>query len=150
MILHKQLLLNCKATKNGRYYTEHTLKSIALQSDNLYDIKYFGILGTTDTATVPLNKAAFRVFNCIIENGCLYGDIEVLNTPEGDTLKDVIDSVVFRPQGIVDHYPNDSTLGALNLLGGNVRIDEDFVYTLVCFNAIHKSKDSLNLDYEQV
>lgn len=141
MILRDQLILNTKPNKNRRRYTIEALESIVKQILN-DQAQNLGTLGTVDTFTTPLNKVAFRYFNPRIEEESLYVDIEILDTPSGRDLKNMLDSVVFRVCGTIEHAsPAEPWDQMRYLLKINLLVGGD--YKLTTLNAINKDEDSL-------
>lgn len=111
---------------NGRIYTKEALeKAVELFKDNQETM--FGQIGEMEHfSPVDLSKVSHRVNSLIVEDDLLIADIDVLPTPEGDKLKDLLKYVVFRP----------SIIGNINE-NKEVEIKE-----LVTFNVIPKETDS--------
>lgn len=130
MILKRILLLNTNQTNNNRCYTIESLQSIADQINESPTHKKFG-RNKYESAILTLSEASFTVSNAVIENNSLYIDIEVLSTPAGEELKNMINEVAFRPMTMI---PSDEDY---KIISSKLT----YLYTA----AIEKSTDALNL-----
>ena len=84
-----------------------------------------GRLGYPDGELLEAD-VSHHVSHFAIEDGCLVGEVEILNTPAGDKLREILDSVVFSPRSI--GYVHN---------GGLVTIDR-----IDCVCAIPKADDA--------
>jgi len=101
----KELILNNKPTKAGRIYdTEILLKladqindGIILGRNDFPDLDH--PLQKEEAYVVRLSKVAFSITDGIVYNNALYANVEALDTPEGNTLKALLQNseIVFRP-----------------------------------------------------
>lgn len=107
MKLEKQLILNTRPTLNGRMYPLKVLEQIRDQINSNDPSINIGTLGYPEGLDISLTDAAFTYTNAVIENDCLYVDIQILSTPDGEKIKHQIEvdqrvgvsSRVFRPAG---------------------------------------------------
>ena len=142
MILKDQLILNTKPNKNRRRYTVEALESIRSQILMSDPSRNLGTLGTIESFTIPLSKVAFAYSNPRIEEESLYVDVEILGTPQGEELKSLLDSVVFRTCGTIEHpSPAEPWDTVRYLLNVDLVVGED--YKLITLNAINKGEDAL-------
>jgi hypothetical protein len=148
MKLNKQPILNTNATLNNRRYTLEVLVSIKDQIIEMSSKESaFGTLGydseALEKATVNLSKVAFGFSNPLIENETLYVDIEVLETPEGEVLRSLLESKMdlrFRTSGmasLVGEMPQE----VHNLLDVPKHVSPD--YKLIGLAAINPEEDAL-------
>lgn len=114
---------------NGRMYTDECLEQMitAFKEKQLGGVPMFGELGyPEESAFTSLDNVSHQITELYAEGDTLFAELTVLDTPKGEVLKTIMDSVVFRPRTI-GHVNDDST----------VRID-----TLISFDAIDKETDS--------
>ena len=93
--------------------------------------RIFGELGHPDCLDVNLSHISHTIENIKMENGILYGDIKILNTPRGNQLDALFDAqlMIFRPR-ITFERATDGTKK---------------LYKIHTFDAISKSDDCFNL-----
>ena len=116
----RQLLMKFNTVnQNGRMYTKDSLMPY-LKDDIL------GGIGYDQDSIINLKNVSHKVSNLTIENDELWGDIEILDTKEGELLKTIINEVVFRPKGV-----------------GEINEKQEVVnYSLISFDAVSKDKDA--------
>jgi hypothetical protein len=140
MKLEKQLVLNTEVTKNNRRYNTEVLVSIRDQINNP-DRNNLGTMGYQESTVVELNKVGFSYSNAVVENESLYCDITILDTPTGESIKSLLEDLVFRPAGQAT-IKGGMPVETLNLLKVPNLVNTD--YSLVCISAISKSDDAVN------
>jgi hypothetical protein len=140
MKLEKQLILNTEVTKNNRRYNTEALVSIRDQINNP-DRNNLGTMGYPESTLVELNKVGFSYSNAVVENESLYCDITILDTPTGESIKSLLEDLVFRPAGQAT-IKGEMPVETLNLLKVPNVVNTD--YSLVCIFAISKSDDAVN------
>lgn len=96
--------------KNGRIYTKEALERMIAQFEERKNLTgcFFGELdypessGREDFTTVLLTNVSHNVKKMWIEEGVLYGEIQILQTPAGEKIKELLQnqSVVFRSRAI--------------------------------------------------
>jgi hypothetical protein len=121
-----QLMRLNHLNKNGRIYTPESLEKFLEKGK-----EYYGEIGYPQSTIVDLGKVSHRVHDLRIEDDILVGEVEILSTPNGKTLKSILSEVVFRPRG----------MGNVNEQSKQV---EDF--QLLSFDAIPKDQDVFNLN----
>jgi len=150
MKINKTLIMNMLPTLNGRQYTLSVLESIRNQINSRDVVENIGVLGTGTLGVdiVSLHSAGFNYSNAIIENDCLYCDIELLKTTAGDTIKDAlnatcVDNIAFRPAGIgtIESQGDEQMKSLLDIPPKIMNVNED--YKLISITAIPKSDDAL-------
>lgn len=114
--------------ENGRCYPIEILYKIKHQINAKGSI-YGQLSHPEQGGPIDLNKASHEIIDVSIEDNVLYVDVKILDTPEGNILFSVIDSVVFRPNGY----------GSLNEDGVHVNIDD---YEIISFDAVLAREDS--------
>jgi hypothetical protein len=90
--------------KNGRIYTTEAVQA-AIEQTKGRDI--FGSIGYPDdfNGTVNLERVSHRAVNIRIEDGDVFADIKIMNTPNGKILKQLEGADVplhFRPAGFAN------------------------------------------------
>ncbi len=107
----------------------------------------FGTIGydyeSLEKCIINPSKIAFGFSNPLIENETLYVDIEILETPEGQLLRSILESQMelrFRPGGMgsLDGEMPQEVHNLLNV-PKNVSLD----YKLISLYAINPSEDAL-------
>lgn len=109
--------------KNGRIYPyQTTIKAIKKYKKEYIDNnKAFGILGILNSSEIPLNLISHKITRLWEENNKGYAEIEILNTPKGKHLQELVNTIGSRlrliPCGIgnIDENSNvtDFTLSAI-------------------------------------
>jgi hypothetical protein len=140
MKLEKQLILNTEVTKNNRRYNMEVLESIRDQINNP-NRNNRGTMGYPESTVVELNKVGFSYSNAVVENESLYCCITILETPTGESIKSLLEDLVFRPVGQAT-IKGEMPVETLNLLKVPNVVNTD--YSLVCISAISKSDDAVN------
>lgn len=83
--------------QNNRVYTrEVALKAI----EDFKSQKIMGCLGMPPDGHVQLSLASHLASNFVIQNNSLCCDILILDTPQGNVLRNFVDNVEFRTAGI--------------------------------------------------
>ena len=142
MKLEKQLILNTQPTLNSRVYPLAVLEQIRDQINSNDASVNIGTFEYPEGLEFSLSKAAFTYSNAIIENDCLYADIQILSTPDGEKIKYQLEvgvsSRVFRPAGqaTLDDELSDSQL----TVGGD--------YRLIAIASISKEEDAVQTNEE--
>jgi hypothetical protein len=114
-----------KPNKNGRVYPLHVLKK-AVEESNQGEI--LGHLDMPEDGKVHLQDVSHMCHNFEIKDGFFQCEIEILDTPKGKILKNIINDVEFRTVGI----------------GNLLKVNEDEIlviddnYKLTCVNAIEQ------------
>lgn len=110
MILKEQCIVKFnKPNKNGRIYSSHCFNlDDPIIQERLKTGTLFGELGFPEydrVETTDLTKVSHRVVNLYKKEDGLYADIEILETPNGKVLEDIINKgnqVSFRTRGSGD------------------------------------------------
>ena len=113
--------------KNNRIYSKEILRKIVEDFEKLPDRTLMGQLGMSEDSVVHLANVSHLVKNLYMsDQDELLADIEVMNTPSGVKLVEMIDqgNVVFRMQGV----------GNAESVDGNNVIQEN--YKMITINAI--------------
>ena len=98
--------------QNGRIYPAHVLEREVRNYQKLInERRSMGALDHTDSSIIELDTVSHLVTEARIENGVVYGTIEILPTPKGDILRSLIDSNV--------------TVGISSRGVGSTKADED-------------------------
>lgn len=113
MILKEQCVVKFnKPNKNGRIYSEDCFNlDDPIIQERLKTGTFFGELGfPEDRLQTDLTKVSHRVINLYKKEDGLYADIEILETPNGKLLEDIINKgnqVSFRTRGSGDLIPRE-------------------------------------------
>jgi hypothetical protein len=117
---------------NERIYTEEAVNEMVnqfMEKRNTNGV-FFGQMGFPEDMEVNLSKVSHNVERIWVENNTLYGEINILDTPKGKELKNIMseidNSIVFRSRSI----------GTVNE-DGTVNIQK-----IISFDAIPKDQDS--------
>jgi hypothetical protein len=131
MKITTELLKIGEKNLNGRIYTEEAVNEMVNQfmwKRNTNGV-FFGQMGFPEDMDVSLSKVSHSVERIWVENNTLYGEIRILDTPEGNKIRDIMAevdrSVVFRSR----------STGSVNE-DGTVNIEK-----LISFDAIPKDQD---------
>jgi hypothetical protein len=114
---------------NGYMYTEDAIKNaIEDYKKKIEEGQSFGELGypESDASVTDISRISHKVTEVEIKDKVLYGTIEILDTAMGNSLKTIIDDVVFRPR----------SLGLIND-DGTATVEK-----IISFDAILKDTDS--------
>lgn len=120
-----------KPNKNGHIYPKEVIEEIVEKFNNL-EKPMFGHLGYPSTTIFDIDdttqQPSHKITSVREEDVNLIGDIEILDTPNGDILKSIIDGSVIRP-----------------LVEGSVNEDGTINVTKIrSFDVIPKSNDAFN------
>lgn len=86
---------------NNRIYTKKEVEPCLISlKEKIRDGVLFGELGYPENYDVSLREASHKILDLYIEDDYLIGVIETLNNSSGHVLKELIDTVVFRPSSI--------------------------------------------------
>ena len=86
---------------NDRIYTKKEVEPCLISlKEKIRDGVLFGELGYPENYDVCLREASHKILDLYIEDDYLIGVIETLNNSNGLVLKEIIDTVVFRPSSI--------------------------------------------------
>lgn len=103
--------------KNGNMYTKECLEHI-VESINKSDPPIFGTVGYPDPdqindINVNLKDVAFKVENATLKDNQVFADIQVLETPKGEVLKEVLEhsNPAFRTKSLILSDHHDDELG---------------------------------------
>lgn len=128
-----------KENLNGRIYTRECVENMIEQFNRKFGQQgyFFGETGIPDSTTVSLSKISHNVTKIEIQGNKLLGDIQILNTPQGEFLKSFIKEslkdyisllieitnpkvpIVFRPRSIGSVNP-DKTIEITELISFDV------------------------------
>ena len=124
----KQTLMKLDTlNKNGRIYTTESVnKAIQEANDKSEKGQLLGELGYGNVVDIDLKNVSHKISELKIEDNSVVGEIEILDTPSGNKLKDILDQVVFRPRGT----------GNINDKG------EVENFKIISFDAISKHEDA--------
>jgi hypothetical protein len=123
-ILQKAETLN----QNGRIYPKPILEREVRNYQKLIDEnRALGECDHPDTAVVELKNTSHIVREAYMQGDVVYGTIEILPTPSGNIIKDLISSGVTL--GI-----SSRGVGSVQNVGGNTIVQEDF--QLICFDMV--------------
>ena len=123
-ILQKAETLN----QNGRIYPKPILEREIRNYQKLIDEnRALGECDHPDTAVVELKNTSHIVREAYMKDDVVYGTIEVLPTPSGKIIQDLISSGVTL--GI-----SSRGVGSVQSVGGNTIVQEDF--QLICFDMV--------------
>jgi len=123
-ILQKAETLN----QNGRIYPKPILEREIKNYQKLIDEnRALGECDHPDTAVVELKNTSHIVREAYMKNDVVYGTIEILPTPSGKIIQDLISSGVTL--GI-----SSRGVGSVQNIGGNTIVQEDF--QLICFDMV--------------
>lgn len=131
MKITTELLKIGEKNLNGRIYTEEAVNEMVNQFTWIRNTNgvFFGQMGFPEDLDVNLSKVSHSVERIWVENNTLYGEIRILDTPEGNKIRDIMAevdrSVVFRSR----------STGSVNE-DGTVNIEK-----LISFDAIPKDQD---------
>lgn len=90
------------ADLNGTIYTKEELQDAVNKIDR-------ELLGTLKPMhPIDLRDTAFRIHNLTLEDDGLYGEIDILETPAGNTLKAILPSTRFSLVGTGVVQPDDT------------------------------------------
>lgn len=127
--------------KNGRIYDESNI-NINEISNALY-----GEIGLQDSHQISLSNVSHITTNLEIINGILYGQVEILSTPQGNILKNLINesTVIFRPRG-TGEVNSDGTISDYKLISFDAIIDHEdsFDKTILRKEKIEKIMKRIN------
>tara|TARA_B100000035_G_C21025338_1_gene565942 strand:- start:843 stop:1445 length:603 start_codon:yes stop_codon:yes gene_type:complete len=123
-ILQKAETLN----QNGRIYPKPILEREIKNYQKLIDEnRALGECDHPDTAVVELKNTSHIVREAYMQGDVVYGTIEILPTPSGKIIQDLISSGVTL--GI-----SSRGVGSVQNIGGNTIVQEDF--QLICFDMV--------------
>jgi hypothetical protein len=123
-ILQKAETLN----QNGRIYPKPILEREVRNYQKLIDEnRALGECDHPDTAVVELKNTSHIVREAYMQGDVVYGTIEILPTPSGKIIQDLISSGVTL--GI-----SSRGVGSVQNVGGNTIVQEDF--QLICFDMV--------------
>jgi len=123
-ILQKAETLN----QNGRIYPKPILEREIRNYQKLIDEnRALGECDHPDTAVVELKNTSHIVREAYMKDDIVYGTIEILPTPSGKIIQDLISSGVTL--GI-----SSRGVGSVQSVGGNTIVQEDF--QLICFDMV--------------
>ena len=123
-ILQKAETLN----QNGRIYPKPILEREVRNYQKLIDEnRALGECDHPDTAVVELKNTSHIVREAYMQGDVVYGTIEILPTPSGNIIKDLISAGVTL--GI-----SSRGVGSVQNVGGNTIVQDDF--QLICFDMV--------------
>jgi hypothetical protein len=146
MKLYKQLLLNTEVTLNNRRYPLEVIESIRDQINSRDEDRNLGTVGYEENLEIDLSKVAFKYSNAVIENNALYVDIEMLDTPLGKSLNEVLGDMRFRPAG-TGTFDGGMPVETMNLLKVPSRVSMG--YKILSVAAINPSEDALQMPKDE-
>lgn len=81
--------------QNGRIYPSHVLeREIRNYQKLINERRSLGALDHTDSSIIELDTVSHIVTEARLENGIVYGTVEILPTPKGDILRSLVESNV--------------------------------------------------------
>tara|TARA_R110002020_G_scaffold216994_9_gene424830 strand:+ start:1001 stop:1648 length:648 start_codon:yes stop_codon:yes gene_type:complete len=113
---------------NGRIYNKETLsREIQKYQDAIRDRRSLGELDHPDDSVINLKNASHLVSKMYWDGDNVMGKIEVLNTPSGQILKELVKSGV--KLGI-----SSRGMGSVKQVNGDTMVEDDF--QLICFDIV--------------
>jgi len=113
---------------NGRIYRKETLqREIEAYQGAVRDRRALGELDHPDDSVINLKNASHLITKMWWDNDNVMGKIEVLNTPSGRILKDLLGSGI--KLGI-----SSRGLGTVKEVNGDTMVEDDF--QLICFDMV--------------
>ena len=113
---------------NGRIYGKETLsREIQKYQDAIKDRRSLGELDHPDDSVINLKNASHLVSKMYWDGDNVMGKIEVLNTPSGQILKELVKSGV--KLGI-----SSRGMGSVKQVNGDTIVEDDF--QLICFDIV--------------
>jgi hypothetical protein len=101
MILEKiKVIESDNPTPTGRIYPSNVVEKMYKKIAAAGPHERFGEMGMPESHTVNLSNVAFTYENPFLEDGNLYVDIHILETPKGKELKEMVGDMVFTTAGI--------------------------------------------------
>lgn len=132
MKLKTELLKIGVKNLNERIYTEEAVNEMVnqfMEKKNSIGV-FFGQMGFPEDMEINLSRVSHDVERIWVENNILYGEIRVLDTPEGEKIKNIMSGIEDRP--IVFRSRSAGTVNE----DGTVNIQK-----LLSFDAIPKDQD---------
>lgn len=116
--------------KNGEVFSKEALESMYKSIEN---DKIIGQLGSIkQSGGVELSKATHLIKNPTMENDSLMAEIEFLETPWSEQLKEILltfddelDSITFKPEGDGDVDPSTNKIYNYSLNSVNIFIEQN-------------------------
>jgi len=134
-VLRCERIVPDEPNMNRRIYSSAVLKSMVQQVEKKisYGV-FFGRLGTSEQTKVRMTDVAFRVSKVRIEeDGHLGADCEILNTPKGVELENMMETL-----GVDGFEIVPCGVGSTTVIDGNHVIGED--YRIAAFDIEPKIK----------
>ena len=114
--------------QNGRIYPLHILeREVRNYQKFIVEHRALGELDHPDSSVINLKNASHMITEAYIDKGTVYGSIDVLNTPSGKILQDLIDGGV--KLGI-----SSRGVGTTAKKGDYVEVQDDF--QLICWDMV--------------
>ena len=115
--------------QNGRIYPSHVLEREVRNYQKLInERRSLGALDHTDSSIIELDTVSHIVTEARLENGVVYGTVEILPTPKGDILRTLVESnitVGISSRGVGSTKPDGD---------GYQVVQEDF--QLICWDFV--------------
>jgi hypothetical protein len=135
-IIKSTIIIADMPNKNNRIYPRSVLEKIVNDFDNESD--NLGQLGTPDDwNSTHIEEASHVVKNLRIEGNKLVADIQIMDTPAGKRLSNLIEGKDFRPRGT----------GSLETKNGVHVIQDD--YKLISIDALSSEKAFWKIDRDK-
>lgn len=113
---------------NGRIYGKETLsREVQKYQEAIKDRRSLGELDHPDDSVINLKNASHLISKMYWDGGNVMGKIEVLNTPSGQILKELVKSGV--KLGI-----SSRGMGSVKQVNGDTIVEDDF--QLICFDIV--------------
>lgn len=117
----KILELDSTNTVSGNVYPKEVIQKAIDEYMEIPAYKRFGCFGIQETPAVELINASHKVKSVEIEKDSVVAEIELLTTPMGEKLKEMLDnkiSLEFKPRGIgsVNRHAGDKILDDYQLI----------------------------------
>lgn len=129
IVLHHVLLQKADAkNQNGRVYPKDILfREVKKYEKLIKERRATGELDHPESPTINLKNVSHNITNIIIEGDGVYGDIEVLSTPSGNIVKELIRNNIRL--GV-----SSRGLGSLRNIGEDLEVQPDF--NLICWDIV--------------
>lgn len=128
MKLEKQLLIKGGVRNlNNRVYSKETLSQLVESFDpNSQLIGEFGSSPASNPADINLANVSHQITNLYMVGDDLYCDVEILDTPSGNKLKDCYEHMAFsfRGEGVLEE--NDVKMLKMHAVDAILRKDWSF------------------------
>jgi len=110
---------------NNRIYTKESIDFNKLK-EKIDNGRLYGELGMGEM-DISLSRVSHLITNIELKNNYLMGEVEILNTPNGNILNDLLNTntIVFRPRGIGNVDENGYTILTNLITFDAIPVEED-------------------------